>query len=128
MNSINQFKVLISFTLKYSHFNIFIKIYQKHVLTKNITGVFTRNQTFSLNGIWLVGSVGFNGPLRQYFSLLLFFRFNSPFRQYFGLYRAVSQREGERGEMIDERKNVHTLPTCTYHKGNRPLPYYYQNK
>ena len=31
---------------------------------------------------WLVGCIGFNGPLRQYFSL----------------YRAVSQREGERGE------------------------------
>ena len=31
---------------------------------------------------WLVGCFGFNGPLRQYFSL----------------YRAVSQREGERGE------------------------------
>ena len=30
---------------------------------------------------WLVGCFGFNGPLRQYFSL----------------YRAVSQREGERG-------------------------------
>ena len=31
---------------------------------------------------WLVGCFGFNGPLRQYFSL----------------YRAISQREGERGE------------------------------
>ena len=31
---------------------------------------------------WLVGCFGFNGPLRQYFSL----------------YRAVSQREGEREE------------------------------
>ena len=31
---------------------------------------------------WLVGCFGFNGPLRQYFSP----------------YRAVSQREGERGE------------------------------
>ena len=31
---------------------------------------------------WLVGCFRFNGPLRQYFSL----------------YRAVSQREGERGE------------------------------
>ena len=31
---------------------------------------------------WLVGCFGFNGPLRQYFSL----------------YRTVSQREGERGE------------------------------
>ena len=35
-----------------------------------------------LNESWLVGCFGFNGPLRQYFSL----------------YRAVSQREGERGE------------------------------
>ena len=32
---------------------------------------------------WLVGCFGFNGPLRQCFSL----------------YRAVSQREGERGEI-----------------------------
>ena len=31
---------------------------------------------------WLVGCFGFNGPLRQYFSL----------------YQAVSQREGDRGE------------------------------
>ena len=37
---------------------------------------------------WLVGCFGFNGPLRQYFSL----------------YQAVSQREGERGERIDESK------------------------
>ena len=37
---------------------------------------------------WLSGCFGFNGPLRQYFSL----------------YRAVSQKEGERGEkMIEER-------------------------
>ena len=31
---------------------------------------------------WLVGCFGFNSPLREYFSL----------------YRAVSQREGDRGE------------------------------
>ena len=37
---------------------------------------------------WLVGCFGLNGPLRQYFSL----------------YRAVSRREGERKEVIDERK------------------------
>ena len=38
---------------------------------------------------FLVGCFGFNGPLRQYFSL----------------YRAVSQREGERGKKrIDENK------------------------
>ena len=38
--------------------------------------------SFSLSLGWLVGCFGFSGPLRQYFSL----------------YRAVSQREGERGE------------------------------
>ena len=37
---------------------------------------------FDLLKGWLVGCFGFNGPLRQYFSLC----------------RAVSQREGERGE------------------------------
>ena len=43
---------------------------------------------FSLDKVLclLVGSFGFNGPLRQYFSL----------------YRTVSQREGEKGERIDE--------------------------
>ena len=57
---------------------------------------------------WLVGCFGLNGPLRQYFSL----------------YRAVSQREGERGEKrIGECKNVHTTPTRTYYKRSRPLPY-----
>ena len=60
---------------------------------------------------WLVGCFGFNGPLRQYFSL----------------YRAVSQREGERGERTDENKNVQTTPTRTYCKRSRPLPYCSQN-
>ena len=55
---------------------------------------------------WMVGCFGFNGPLRQYFSL----------------YRAVSQREGERREKrIDESKNI--TPTRTYYKCSRPLPY-----
>ena len=63
---------------------------------------------FSLVCRWLVGCFGFNGPLRQYFSL----------------YRAISQREGERGEKrIDESKNVQTTPTRTYYKSSRPLPY-----
>ena len=44
-------------------------------------------------------------------------------RQYFSLYRAVSQREGERAERIDESKNVLSSPTRTYCKRNRPLPY-----
>ena len=59
--------------------------------------------------IWLVGCSWFNGPLRQYFSL----------------YRAISQREGER-EKTEESKNVQTTPTRTYCKRNRPLPYYIQ--
>ena len=50
-----------------------------------------------------------------------------PLRQYFSLYRAVSQREGERRERIDESKNVQTTPTRTYCKRNRPLPYCNQN-
>ena len=66
-----------------------------------------REPMYTLVG-WLVGWLGFNGPLRQYFSL----------------YRAVSQREGERGEKrIDESKNVQTTPTRTYYKRSRPLPY-----
>ena len=56
---------------------------------------------------WLVGCFGFNGPLRQYFSL----------------YRAVSQRDGEREERIVESKNVQTTPTRTHRRRNRPLPY-----
>ena len=60
---------------------------------------------------WLVGCFGFHGPLRQYFNL----------------YWAVSQREGEREERIDESKNVQTTPTRTYGKLNMPLPYLNQN-
>ena len=51
------------------------------------------------------------------------FGFNGSLRQYFSLYRAVSQREGERRETIDESKNVQTTPTRTHCKRNRPLPY-----
>ena len=58
----------------------------------------------------------------------LFFGLNGPLRQYFSLYRAVSEREGERKEMIDERKNVQTTPTRTYCKRSRPLPYLNQYK
>ena len=43
---------------------------------------------------WLVGCFGFNGPLRQYFSL----------------YRAVSQREGEREEKGKMRVKMSKQP------------------
>ena len=49
---------------------------------------------FNSVGHLLVGCFGLNGLLRQYFSL----------------YPAVTQREGERREMIDERKNVQLKP------------------
>ena len=55
---------------------------------------------------WLVGSFGFNGPLRQYFSL----------------YRAVSQREGERGERIDESKNSKPPPPAPTASAIGPCP------
>ena len=54
----------------------------------------------------LVGCFGLNGPLRQYFSL----------------YRAVSQREGERGETIDESKNVQTTPPAPTASTIGPCP------
>ena len=44
---------------------------------------------------WLVGCFGLNGPLRQYFSL----------------YRAVSQREGERKEKWQMREKMSKHPT-----------------
>ena len=60
---------------------------------------------------WLVGCFGLSGPLRQYFSL----------------YRAVSQREGEREDSI-ERKNVQTTPhPHLLQARNWPLPYYHPN-
>ena len=56
---------------------------------------------------WFVGCLGFNGPLRQYFSL----------------YRAVSQREGERGEkMIDESKMSKQPPTAPTTSAVGPCP------
>ena len=64
----------------------------------------------------------------QLYSLLVVgcFGSNGPFRHYFSLYRAVSQREGEREEKGKKRvKNVQTTPTRTYCKRNRPLPYYH---
>ena len=61
--------------------------------------------------IWLVSCFGFNGHLRQYFSL----------------YRAVSQRVRKKREKIDKRKKCPNNPTRTYCKCNRALPYYYPN-
>ena len=40
--------------------------------------------------------------------LVCFFGFNGPLRQYFSLYRAVSQTVGESGEKIHESKNIQT--------------------
>ena len=66
-------------------------------------GVYTRQ--LPGNAGWLV-DLGFNGPLRQYFSL----------------YRAVSQREGEREERIDESENVNHPPPAPTASAIGPCP------
>ena len=55
---------------------------------------YVMNKCQSGFGIWLVGCFGFNGPLRHYFSL----------------YRAVSQREGERGKKGKMRVKMSKQP------------------
>ena len=61
----------------------------------------------NIGHIWSVGWLfGLNGRLRQYFSR----------------YRVVSQREGERRKMIDERKKIQTTPIRTYCKRTGPCP------
>ena len=55
---------------------------------------------------WLVGCFWSNGFLRQYFSLS----------------RAVSHREGERREMIDDEKNVQTTPPAPAASTVGPCP------
>ena len=52
---------------------------------------------------WLVGCFGFGW-------LVGCFGFNGPFRQYFSLYRAVSQREGEREEKRLRRVKMSKQP------------------
>ena len=51
-----------------------------------------------------------------------FFRFNGPLKQFFSLYRAVSQREGERREMIDERKMSKQPPPAHAASAMGPCP------
>ena len=81
---------------------------------------------------WLV-DFGFNGPLRQYFSL---YRAVSQRlvgwlvwveRTFETVFQSISGRLPERGrkrrESIDESKNVQTTPTRTFCKRSRPLPY-----
>ena len=59
-----------------------------------------------LNKGWLVGCFGFSGRLRQYFNL----------------YRAVSQREGERGERIEEGKMSKQPPPAPTASAVGPCP------
>ena len=71
---------------------------------RNVDKIFRKK--YHNSKCWLVGCFGFNGPLRQYFSL----------------YRAVSQREGERGERIYESKNVQTTPPAPTARAVGPCP------
>ena len=59
-----------------------LKSIEKVPLLLSLNSIFAHYLVRSGALDWLVGCFRFNGPLRQYFSL----------------YRAVSQREGERGE------------------------------
>ena len=69
-----------------------------------------KTKTLYPHGIlrWLVGCFGFIGPLRQYFSL----------------YRAVSQREGERKEKKDrsEKKCPNKPPPAPTASATGPCP------
>ena len=56
--------------------------------------LFTIGDITYVREVWLVGCLGFNGPLRQYFSL----------------YRAVSQRKGEKGEKREMRVKMSKQP------------------
>ena len=59
-----------------------IKVSSAAILLGSLRLKFTIFLYFHYEKGWLVGCFGFNGPLKQYSSL----------------YRAVSQREGERGK------------------------------
>ena len=48
--------------------------------------------------------VGVSVNLPRVGRLVSCFGFNGPLRQYFSLYRAVFHREAEKGKMIEERK------------------------
>ena len=60
----------------------------------SISDGFVKTKIFDKRVGWLVGCFGFHGPLRQYFSL----------------YRAVSQREGERKEKRYMREKMSKQP------------------
>ena len=80
------------------------------LMSNGLFHTYSMDESFHHIRVWLIGCLGFNGPLRQYFSL----------------YRAVFQRGGgKRRETIEENKNVLTTPTRIYCKRNRPLPYYH---
>ena len=76
-------------------------LFSKQPINQDTEGCFRAG--YQTRDLWLL--VYLTGWL---FSLI------GPLRQYFSLYRAVSQREGER-KMIDERKNVkkNTAPTAS---------------
>ena len=80
------------------------------------------------------------GPVLLHFSLchhgsklkerlVCCFGFNAPLRQYLSLSGRLPEREKEkRKDRREKRKNVQIIPTRTYYKCNRPLPYNYPNQ
>ena len=77
-------------------------------------------------GLTIAGSADKENIIRRI--LVGCFGLNGPSRQYFSLYRAVSQREGEKETRKDRgEKKCPNNPTRTYCKRSRPLPYFYPN-
>ena len=58
----------------------------------------------------------------DWISLVSCFGFNGPLRQYFSLYRAVSQRERKKRKKIDERKMSKQPPPAPTASAIGPCP------
>ena len=113
-------------SLSYKLFSIRVRISKQGRVAQSV-GHLTRKSRVqgSIPGLATYFRFSFRFFKKGSCQLVVCFGFNGPLRQYFSLYRAFSQREGERGERTDESKNLQT--TRTYCKCNRPLPYYNRN-
>ena len=63
-----------------------------------VRGIVISNICVKLYRNWIINEVARAGEHTNERTLVGCFGFNGPLRQYFSLYRAVSQREGEREE------------------------------
>ena len=106
---VNKVKLtLIVFSSKYIKYLWFIKEKQTNMLQQNLTNFSPFSCRCSFNepimNVQLAGSIHIHSKQSRSW-LVGCFGFNGPLRQYFSLYRAVSQRAGERGARIDGNNN-----------------------